>query len=145
MARKKFRIKKKPAVPKRSSYKGRRGTVNVDCDGTLSSFIQDLQEYEAKYSEATIELELDYGYCYYEGDTPSAKIEITFVKDDETLYQKAVEKYKVKLAAYNEWYAENKDAVKEEMDLRATEETEKSLREATRLEAQAAKLRKHAR
>lgn len=145
MARKKFRIKKKPSVPKQSSYRGRSKTIEVYCDGTLGDFIQRLQTYEDMYRDVTIELELDYSSCYYESDHPSAKLEITFVEDDAALYKVAVEKYSVKLAVYNVWYEENKDALKEEMDLRAAEETEKCLREATRLEAQAAKLRKHAR
>lgn len=144
MTRKKFRIKKKPTKPRRASYKGITksheilGSYDSRTVGDLVKVLQDYKE------DSTIEVELDYGGCYHQSDEPSAVLKVSYVYNADDLYDQAVIQYQQKLSKYNEWYTENKDALKEEMDLRATEETKKSLRKATRLEAQAAKLRKHA-
>ena len=143
MARKKFRIKKKPVAPKKSSYKGRRKTDEIigAYDGrSVGELIKILEGYDGN---DTVEIELDYGYCLYESDTPSARLVIEYVQDANELYDQAVVRYKQKLAEYNKWYRDNKEAVKQELELREAEEKECNLKKATRLEKEAAKLRKN--
>lgn len=42
-------------------------------EGTIAGLIENLQDIVKQHPNATIEYELDYGSCFYEGDHPEAK------------------------------------------------------------------------
>jgi len=146
MARKKFRIKKKPVAPKKANYRGRSRSKKImgsyDSD-KIGTFIANLLKHQEDYPDATVEMDLDYGGCYYESDTPSACLKLNYVECADIAYNAAVARHKQENEKYKAWFKENEAAIKQELELRTTEEKERVLKKATRLEKEAAKLRKN--
>lgn len=55
-----------------------------DLEGSLDDCIEYLKEVREQfrpYNDVVIEFDLDYGGCYYEGDTPSIGIEVRGTKN----------------------------------------------------------------
>jgi len=107
------------------------------------SSVGDLIESLSAFPEdATVEVDLDYYGCYYESDTPSAKVTVSWYAFDEAKYKAKMAEYATKLASYEKWLSENSEQIEKELALRAEEERQKALREAARLEKKAEKLRR---
>ena len=126
-----FKIKKEPKRPKKSEYKNvpkevhRMGTYDLEM--SISDCADKFAELAAKFPDGQVSLEIDYGGCFYEGDTPSTVIIISEEQYAEDLYNEALEKYEEKLLEYKQWYKINKKKIDAELERRKlySEELEK--------------------
>jgi hypothetical protein len=145
MTRKKLRLKKEPVKPLLKNYRGRSHTDTVgESWDHIDPYglVERLEEAKKIDPKAHIELDLDYGGCYYEGDTPSAKLVLKWTGHAKDEFDKAMVRYKENLAKYAAWYVENKDAIVAELKLREAEAVESALKRADTLERKAKALRK---
>lgn len=145
-----FRIKKKPTEPKRKTITDPFGSIDVD--GESLAGIEDIiraqivARFEGyfvlngltidDYSE--IRLQASYGY---DGDTETYLYGTRLETDAE--FEKRTVSYRKRLAIYKTWYAENKDAVADEIQRREdTARAESAARQEKEITALERKLRK---
>jgi hypothetical protein len=113
---KKFRMRKEPTKPRRDNFKDEKIeliSIKTYCEEPLEKFIDELQDWLDKYPNATIELETDYGACYYEGDVPETVLIVRGIKTQDEFFKEAMAKYNDRLRRYNEWRQQNIEAIRE--------------------------------
>lgn len=115
MKRKKFPLRKKP---KRSDFRDQRKEVEIMTtydNMSIADLVSQLQQYSKKYPEGVLEVDLDYGACYYESDTPSARFILVYMVPADDQYKEAMKKY-------NAWYTKNREKIETELVLRKKHE-----------------------
>lgn len=141
MARRKslIKLKREPGVPvRRTNYKY---SVCIEDLVDLQEMIQWSNHFGALPHECKIENEG--GYSYGEGYSPY----LVYRGDEpEEEWQRRVDRYHREKAAYDRWYAANKETVEEEIHLRAQEKAAKIARDKEKkrveLEKQRARIEK---
>lgn len=145
MTRNKFHLKTKPAKPLLKNYHGQSHTTKVA--GTYEAIdpyklVTLLEKAQESDPNACFEVRLDYEFCYYESDSPSARLVLKWRGSAQEQLDKAMILYEEKLTKYEVWYDNNKGAIGAELLLREKEAKVAALKKAVRLERKAKAIRK---
>lgn len=122
-----MRLKKKPTKPQPKRIRNEVDITHFDNVGELLNF---LKESGVPTNAAYITPHWDVVYLIYTSD------------EDPEDYDRRLGEYELALAEYDRWYAENEEAIEEELDLRAKKNKQKNLAKIERLRKQMEKAEK---
>jgi hypothetical protein len=135
MTRKRFRLRGKPVKPVRK--KNVKYTHYLWEGGPLS----EVEEWAKAYGADLHDVEIEKEWGYYDEVSVMAVIRVDELKED---YDRRCSYYRTRKVAYDKWYKENKEIIKEELRLRKKEAAEEAKRkkekEKIRLEKELKKL-----
>lgn len=145
-----FRIKKKPNKPKRKTITDPFGSIDIDGE-SLADIEDTIRAQVATRFESYFVLngltiddysEIRFRESYgYDGDSETYLYGTRLETDAE--FEKRTVSYDTRLATYEKWYAENKDAVADEIQRREdTARAESAARQEKEITALERKLRK---